>query len=261
MIPRFALATGQVWHQRHSPMVHAFRYPLWLVWCDVDAPDQLLARQRLWGRRWRPVTFRDRDFIDASARPLGDKVRERAGEAGLNWRGGRVYMLGQWRTFGVLFNPLVLYFHYPPGADRPASMLAEVRNTPWHERHIYALSLSQGEEGPQEVEHEKTFHVSPFLPLGLRYHWRLHALFPDLRLTLEDRDGDRVVFTAGLNMRMAQADGRAMVRVIGRFGAQSVKTVAGIYWQAWKLWRKGARFHAHPDRDEQGNGENGHDGR
>ncbi|HCR79567.1 MAG TPA: hypothetical protein DIW42_08120, partial [Alcanivorax sp.] len=53
VIPRFALATGQVWHQRHTPMRHAFRYPLWLVWCDVDAPDRMLARQRLWGRRWR----------------------------------------------------------------------------------------------------------------------------------------------------------------------------------------------------------------
>ena len=260
MIPRFALATGQVWHQRHTPMRHAFRYPLWLVWCDVDAPDRMLARQRLWGRRWRPVTFRDRDFIDADNRPLGDKVRDRAAEAGLDWRAGRVFMLGQWRTFGMLFNPLVLYFHFPDGAERPASMLAEVRNTPWHERHIYALTLSQG-PGPQTVAHEKTFHVSPFLPLGLRYHWHLHALFPDLRLTLEDRDGDQLVFAAGLKMHMAEASAPAMARVIRRFGAQSVKTVAGIYWQAWKLWRKGARFHAHPGKDKQGNGENTHDGR
>ena len=135
-----------------------------------------------------------------------------------------------------------------------------MRNTPWHERHIYALTLSQG-PGPQTVAHEKTFHVSPFLPLGLRYHWHLHALFPDLRLTLEDRDGDQLVFAAGLKMHMAEADAPAMARVIRRFGAQSVKTVAGIYWQAWKLWRKGARFHAHPGKDKQGNGENTHDGR
>ena len=78
---------------------------------------------------------------------------------------------------------------------------------------------------------------------------------------MEDRDGDQLVFAAGLKMHMAEADAPAMARVIRRFGAQSVKTVAGIYWQAWKLWRKGARFHAHPGKDKQGNGENTDDGR
>ncbi|UWN48656.1 hypothetical protein ASALC70_00843 [Alcanivorax sp. ALC70] len=130
MIPDFALARGHVWHRRYTPMDHRFRVPLWLVWSDVDAPDRLLAGHWLWGRRWRPVTFRDRDFVDASGRPLGDKVRERAAALGLDWSAGRVHMLGQWRTFGVLFNPLVLYFHFPAGAERPDSALAEVRNTP-----------------------------------------------------------------------------------------------------------------------------------
>ncbi|MBF5057108.1 hypothetical protein Y5W_02402 [Alcanivorax sp. 521-1] len=260
MIPDFALARGHVWHRRYTPMDHRFRVPLWLVWSDVDAPDRLLAGHWLWGRRWRPVTFRDRDFVDASGRPLGDKVRERAGALGLDWSAGRVHMLGQWRTFGVLFNPLVLYFHFPAGAQRPDSALAEVRNTPWRERHFYPLRLR--EEGDEQVvEHDKTFHVSPFLPLALRYHWTLHALFPELRLTLRDQDGADTVFAAGLKLAMVEPRAAAMGAVIGRFGAQGVRTLAGIYWQAWKLWRKGARFHSHPRRSKQDDGEKTHDGR
>ncbi|KAF0808337.1 hypothetical protein A6D6_00046 [Alcanivorax xiamenensis] len=260
MIPDFALARGHVWHCRRTPVVHSFRYPLWLVWCNVDEPDRLLRRQKLWGRRWRLVTFRDRDFIDGRDRPLGEKVRQQAREHGLDWSSGRICMLGQWRTFGALFNPLVLYMHFPPGADYPSAMLAEVRNTPWHERHFYALPLAWTEQG-LTASHAKTFHVSPFLPMALRYHWYLHALFPDLRLTLEDHDGDQLVFSAGLNMRMTNADPGAMARIVCRFGAQSLKTMAGIYWQAWRLWRKGVPFHAHPGRGESRGGDNGHDGR
>ncbi|MBM7334120.1 DUF1365 family protein [Alloalcanivorax marinus] len=262
MIPRFALARGHVWHRRFEPVDHRFRYPLWLVWCDLDATGELLERHAGWGRRWRPVTFRDRDFVDQRDRPLDDKVRAKAGELGLDWRAGRVCMLGQWRTFGVLFNPLVLYFHFPDGADRPDAALAEVRNTPWRERHFYPLRFRE-ENGEQVVEHDKKFHVSPFLPLALRYHWTLHALFPALRLTLRDREGERTVFAAGLDLAMLEARPPAMTAVIARFGAQGVRTLAGIYRQAWKLWRKGVPVYAHP-RAGGGDGENGektHDGR
>ena len=47
MIPDFALARGHVWHRRPEPVAHAFQYPLWLVWCNVDEPDRLLRRQKL----------------------------------------------------------------------------------------------------------------------------------------------------------------------------------------------------------------------
>lgn len=253
MIPRFALATGRVWHRRHQPE-HRFQYPLWLVWCDVDAPDEMLARQRWWGRRWRPITFRERDFVDHKDRPLGDKVRAKAGELGLDWSSGSVYMLGQWRTFGLLFNPLVLYLHYPPDAQRPDAMLAEVRNTPWRERHFYPVPLNR-DGTPQVREHDKNFHVSPFLPLALRYRWTLHAVFPELRLTLEDLDESRVVFAAGLTMTLREADPDDMKAVVRRFGMQSAKTVVWIYAQAWRLWRKGATFYGHPGRGSSGHGD------
>ncbi|ASK34618.1 DUF1365 domain-containing protein [Alloalcanivorax mobilis] len=249
MTERFALARGRVWHRRWRPE-HRFQVPLWLVWCDVDAPEKLLARHRLWGRRWRPVVFRDRDFVDTSDDALGTKVRELAARHGLDWRHGDVFMLGQWRTFGFLFNPLVLYFYYPEGADRPASVIAEVRNTPWRERHFYVFELREDGE-TLRADHDKNFHVSPFLPMALRYHWTLHAVFPELRLTLQDKDGEQTVFAAGLEMTMVRAERSAMAAVIRHFGAQSLKTVAGIYWQAWKLWRKGAKLHAHPGRGKQ----------
>ncbi|MDX1803143.1 MAG: DUF1365 domain-containing protein [Alcanivorax sp.] len=251
MTPAMAIAQGRVWHQRLVPFRHAFDYPLWLVWCDLQQVDTLLAGHWAWGRRWRPVTFRDRDFVDGSDRPLIDKVRELAAHHGMDWSGGRTIMLGQWRTLGTLFNPLVLYFHFPEGRDQPDSMLAEVQNTPWRERHCYPLTLTDDGQGGLHVAHDKQFHVSPFLPMALRYHWHLHVAFPDLRLTLEDRDDDQPVFRAGLKLHLQMPQRAVMARVIGRFGARGLATLRGIYWQAWRLWRKGARFHPHPGSSDK----------
>lgn len=250
-----AVARGRVWHQRNVPFTHRFDYPLWLVWCDLEQIPDLLASSPWWGRAWRPVVFRDRDFVDGSDAPLLDKVRRQAADAGLDWQQGRVCMLGQWRTFGTLFNPLVLYLHFPEGSDQPDSMLAEVQNTPWKERHFYALPLAMDDEGALVVDHDKTFHVSPFLPMALRYHWRLHVAFPDFRLILKDKSGDEVVFAAGINMTLMHPNRSVMRNVIMAMGARGVVTLKGIYWQAFKLWRKGARFHRHPQRQDHGQNE------
>jgi DUF1365 family protein len=47
-------------------------------------------------------------------------------------------------------------------------VLAEVRNTPWNERHYYAV------DGQQARPLEKAFHVSPFNPMDMVYHWRFN---------------------------------------------------------------------------------------
>ena len=258
----YAIARGRVWHQRLQPFTHSFDYPLWMVWCDLEKIDDMLGRHWAWGRAWRPVTFCDQDYLDTRAVPLAEKVREKALSLGLNWSHGRTIMLAQWRTFGTLFNPLVLYLHFPQGKSQPDSMIAEVQNTPWRERHFYPLTFSRNENGVLLVNHPKAFHVSPFLPMLLQYHWHLHVALPDLRIGLEDRDKQVCVFKAGMKLQLVAPDSAAMGKGIFRFGAQGLATLKNIYWQAFKLWRKGAVFHGHPagENVQRDDGDSGDDG-
>lgn len=258
----YAIARGRVWHQRLQPFTYSFDYPLWMVWCDLEKIDDMLGRHWAWGRAWRPVTFCDQDYLDTRAVPLAEKVREKALSLGLNWSHGRTIMLAQWRTFGTLFNPLVLYLHFPQGQSQPDSMIAEVQNTPWRERHFYPLTFSRTENGALVLDHPKAFHVSPFLPMLLQYHWHLHVALPDLRIGLEDRDKQVCVFKAGMKLQLVAPDSAAMGKGIFRFGAQGLATLKNIYWQAFKLWRKGAVFYGHPagENAQRDDGDSGDDG-
>ena len=64
-------------------------------------------------------------------------------------------------------------------------MLAEVRNTPWNERHYYAV------DGQQARPLEKAFHVSPFNPMDMVYHWRFNAPGKTLHMHIENHQASR----------------------------------------------------------------------
>ena len=252
MKPEHALYSGRVWHHREYPVTHQFSYPLWLLAVDLDDTEALLSRHPLWGRKRRLVTVRDTDYLageaGAGARTLARAVRDKAASLGMDWREGRVIMLAQPRLFGWLFNPLVLYWHFAPGSERPDQVLAEVSNTPWHQTHWYPLTLSPAGDNTWQVEHDKAFHVSPFMGMFMRYRWTV--VMHDARLTvrIENWERENRVFTAGMTLERQAADSASMGRVIRRFGWQSLRVSAGIYAQAFRLWRKGVPFHGHPDR-------------
>lgn len=240
------LMTGQVWHHRDHETVHGFAYPLALVLVDLAEPQTLVRRHPLWGERWRPVSLRARDYIDPRDRPVGAKVREKATEHGLDFSGGKVLMLGQPRALGLLFNPLILYFHIPSGAQAPDALLAEVHNTPWGERHFYAHSLAHA-RSRLRFEHRKDFHVSPFLPMHLTYDWSVDWTDP-LRVRIAAHKGGRVLFEAGMQLRAERAGRTNMMTAVYRFTVQGLLTRFRIYRQALRLWRLRSPLYSHPDK-------------
>ncbi|PKM23113.1 MAG: DUF1365 domain-containing protein [Gammaproteobacteria bacterium HGW-Gammaproteobacteria-14] len=246
MISEHALYTGKVWHRRQTPVVHEFGYPFWWLWVNLDDIDGLLERHRSWGRRWHLVTLRDEDYLDKRPGLLSQRVRHKALSLGLDWEGGQVCMLSQPRMYGWLFNPISLYWHFAPGSQTPDSVLAEVHNTPWHEQHWYPLILQPGRDGSFSCEHEKAFHVSPFMGMDMCYQWSFSLDNRALDVTIRNVAHGEQLFAAGVKMHRKQADMENMGLVLREYGAQGMKTSAAIYAHAWRLWRKGVSFHGHP---------------
>jgi uncharacterized protein len=227
-----ALYEGWVRHRRHEPVAHEFRYRIFLSYLDLEELPGVLDRVPLWSaRRAAPAWYRRADFL--SAEQVLDTVEERTGAR----PDGPVRLLSSVRTFGHLFNPISIYYCFDPGGERVEALAAEVTNTPWGERHVYACTGLAG-------RFDKRFHVSPFL--GMDTDYRLRASTPGERLQLhvDSTVGGRPQFDATLSLRRRELGPAPLLR----YPLQSVRVVAGIYAQALRLKLKGAPYHPHPAR-------------
>ena len=82
--------------------------------------------------------------------------------------------------------------------------MAEITNTPWDERHSYVLSVAKAERVGAKVlrwQFDKRFHVSPFLPMDMRYDWRFTAPAESLDVHMENWREGRCDFDSTLTFR------------------------------------------------------------
>jgi DUF1365 family protein len=249
-----ALYSGWVSHRRVQPTRNAFRYRLFMVWLDLAELDRVFAGRWLWSTTRRALArFRRDDYLGPHDRPLDVAVRDLV-EARTGTRpAGAVRMLTHLRYFGHCFNPVTFYYCYD-AADRLETIVAEITNTPWGERHQYVLPLAGGRrDGSQSVwEFGKRFHVSPFLPMDMDYEWRFDAPGDRLNVHMVNRPvgGAREarVFDATLALERVEITGAALARALAGYPLMTVRVVALIHWQALKLWLKRVPFFVHPSK-------------
>jgi DUF1365 family protein len=244
-----AVYEGGVRHRRHAPRPHAFRYRMAQLYLDLDEVDQVFARRWLWSASGRNLAeFRRSDYLGPAAQPLAQAVRDRVYAATGVATNGPVRLLTHLRYFGYVFNPVSFYFCHAADGSTLQHVVAEITNTPWRERHAYVLPV-EGAQRRGRAWHwdfAKAFHVSPFLPMDRQYHWSVTAPGDDLRIHMDVlREGVRE-FDATLALQRRPLDARSLARVLWRYPLMTAQVIAGIHWQALRLWRLRTPVHAHP---------------
>ncbi|WP_162046631.1 DUF1365 domain-containing protein [Vibrio taketomensis] len=241
------LLVGHVRHRRFTPVEHALNYSLFMPCLDLDELSEV--ESQVWGfgtRWWHWARFRREDYIGQGdlKSAVFDKVFELTGE---KFDQGRVEAVVHLRYLGLYFSPVNFYYVYDKGGDWKY-LLAEVSNTPWNERHYYAVPA----DSSQQWQHAKAFHVSPFNPIEQQYHWRVKPLKKTLSIHLECHRDQRE-FDATLAMQKQRLDSANLIKKLISTPIMAVKVTVGIYWHALKLWLKGAPFYSHPKYSNSSN--------
>jgi len=240
-----ALYTGRVRHRRRGLRPHAFSYRITYVWLDLAELDSVFRGRWFWSTKRRALAwFRRADYLGDPAVPLHVAVRDRVEAATGRRPSGPVRMLSQLRNYGYCFNPVTFYYCYGSNGERVDTIVAEITNTPWGERQSYVLPASGN--GPFEFTFDKTFHVSPFMPMTQTYRWRFGVPGEDVAVHMDNFEDGVSVFDATLVLHREEISTASLARVLVRFPASCVRVLAAIYWQALRVWLKRVPFHPHP---------------
>ncbi len=245
-----ALYEGELRHRRTTPAINEFRYRIFMLYLDLEELDSVFDRRLFWSvetGNW--ASFRRADHLRRPG-PLAPALREVVEEQ-LGFRPtGPIRLLTHLRYLGYCFNPISLYYCFDDDGKSLQALVAEVHNTPWGEEYVRALDTRRG-PAPGEwhrFQLDKEFHVSPFMPMDIRYTWRFTAPGENLAVHMANERNGAMVFEAGLELARRPLTGRNLALALLRWPCMTAKVSAAIYWQALRIKLKGIPFCPHPDR-------------
>lgn len=244
-----AVYEGWVRHRRYAPHAHAFSYRMAQLYLDLDEIDKVFRDRWFWSVERRNLAeWRRGDYLGPVDMSLPDAVRLRVRHVTGRSPDGPIRMLSHVRYAGYAFNPVTFYYCFHSDGVTLDSIVAEITNTPWGERHAYVLPSSSSDRHRSAFHwrFEKQFHVSPFMPMERRYDWRFTNPSDDLRVHMRVCNGLACEFDATLALQRHALDQRSLARVLWRYPLMTAQVIGAIHWQALRLWLKRNPIHDHP---------------
>jgi DUF1365 family protein len=188
--------------------------------------------------------------------------------------GARVLLLTLPRVLGYQFNPVSFYF-ISNAAGQPVASIAEVTNT-FRETKPFILgpdtltpqvsNLSPQPSGPSpqvsglspqalptfHLRVPKHFYVSPYSDVDVAFDFRLRPPAERLALQIDDYEGEKrtlISTVTGLGPPLPLRD-RTLAWFSLKYPAVTLKVMAAIHWEAFRLFLKRVPWFAKAARPE-----------
>ena len=243
------LYVGQVRHRRFAPKPHGFHYGLFMVYLDLAELDAVFARRWFWSAdKPNLAWFKRSDYFGDPAVPLDRALRDFVAEKTGNPPTGPIRLLTHLRYAGFSFNPVSFYYCFDATGGQVETIVAEITNTPWNERHAYVLgqAADEGSHRHHRYRFGKDFHVSPFFPMDLAYDWRFGKPGERLTVHMQLLRENAKIFDATLDLQRTPMNAKNMAWALLRYPMMTAQVSAAIYYHAARLKLKGIPFFDHP---------------
>jgi DUF1365 family protein len=226
---------------------------MFMMYLDLAELPQLFRGRWFWSvRRTALARFRRSDHLGNPAVPLDEEVRQLVFHETGQRPSGPIRLLTHLSYFGYVFNPVSFYYCFNKGDTRLETIVAEVNNTPWGERHCYVLpqSLDQGVGSNKRYFPEKEMHVSPFMEMDVDYDWRFNTPSDLLTVHMQNLRKGQKIFDATLVLHRKEITGSSLASVLLSYPLMTLKIILAIHWEALKLWLKGVPVTDHPAKEQ-----------
>lgn len=244
---------GTIKHARYSPVKNDFRYTLFMMYLDLAELNQIFRDKLFWSvDSFNLACLKRKDHFGDETISIEQAVRNLILDKTGHHSRGPIRMLTHLRYFGHCFNPATFYYCYDDSGSTLEVIVVEIHNTPWGEVFCYVLDnrLEQKERNGRKYSLRKNFHVSPFIDMDISYLWFFTEPEEMLEVQMIDFKNNRKLFEADLHMKRVEISSASLASVLVNYPFMTMKVVAAIYWQALRLWKKGAPFYPHPKKEE-----------
>ena len=134
------LYEGTLRHRRFAAPRRDFEVSLFMAYLDLGELDSVFAGRWLWSTGAPNLAwFRRADHYGDPEVPLDQSIRELVEERTGARPEGPIRLLTHLRYLGHCFNPVCFYYCFGLDGRTVETIVAEVSNTPWKERHMYVL--------------------------------------------------------------------------------------------------------------------------
>lgn len=241
------LCLGTVGHRRFAPRRHELSYRVFSLLLDLDELDSIPNECRLLSIN-RPgiVSWWERDHGLGSPAGLRRDIETMVRQSGLGPPPARISMLCFPRVLGYAFNPLTAYF-CRDGDGLLQTMVYEVNNT-FGGRHFYVIAAGRKHNGTYFHAAKKAFYVSPFNDIEGDYTFRVSDTGGPVTIGVSLKVDGAPLLTAHHTANPVPLSNRALTAALARTPLMTFKVIAGIHFEALRLWLKGVRTTRRPPR-------------